>query len=187
MTGLGLVERVLNSEDETVALASEVARRLRPGDVVGLEGGLGAGKTTFARGAIYELGVSEEIAVTSPTFALLHHYRGQFPIAHADFYRLEDEAELEELGLDELADDGAILFIGVGAKVCLGPRTRFRMGRFGSGLRRSASRPGRLRTLIVRPYRRWLQPDKPSGKPARTPSVNRPSCPAATILKASFS
>jgi tRNA threonylcarbamoyladenosine biosynthesis protein TsaE len=84
--------------------------------VVGLEGGLGAGKTTFARGAVHGLGVPEETAVTSPTFALLHHYEGRIPVAHADFYRLADEAELEELGVDELLEEGAVLFVEWGRK-----------------------------------------------------------------------
>jgi tRNA threonylcarbamoyladenosine biosynthesis protein TsaE len=89
---------------------------LRGGDVIGLEGGLGAGKTTFARGAVHGLGVPEETAVTSPTFALLHQYEGRIPVAHADFYRLADEAELEELGVDELLEEGAVLFVEWGRK-----------------------------------------------------------------------
>jgi tRNA threonylcarbamoyladenosine biosynthesis protein TsaE len=89
---------------------------LEGGDVIGLEGGLGAGKTTFARGALHGLGVPEDTAVTSPTFALLHHYEGRLPIAHADFYRLTDEVELGELGVDELVEDGAVLLVEWGRK-----------------------------------------------------------------------
>jgi len=90
-----MLELDLGSEADTVALARVLAALLEPGDVIGLEGGLGAGKTTFTRAAVHGLGVPEEIAVTSPTFALLHQYQGRLPIAHADFYRLGDEAELE--------------------------------------------------------------------------------------------
>ena len=54
--------------------------------------------------------------MTSPTFALLHQYVGRLPIAHADFYRLTDEPELEELGVDELLEDGAVLFVEWGRK-----------------------------------------------------------------------
>ena len=111
-----MIELVLNSEEETLRLAGVLAGVLAAGDLVGLEGGLGAGKTTFARGAIHALEVPAETAVTSPTFALLHQYQGRLPIAHADFYRLESDAELEELGVDELLEDGAVLFVEWGRK-----------------------------------------------------------------------
>jgi tRNA threonylcarbamoyl adenosine modification protein YjeE len=111
-----MLELDLGSEAETAGLARSLAAVLEPGDVIGLEGGLGAGKTTFAGAAIHGLGVPEETAVTSPTFALLHQYRGRLPIAHADFYRLGDESELEELGVDELIDEGAVLFVEWGRK-----------------------------------------------------------------------
>ncbi len=111
-----MLELELESEADTVALARSLAAVLEGGDVIGLEGGLGAGKTTFTRGAVHGLGVSEDTAVTSPTFALLHQYEGRLPIAHADFYRLADEIELDELGVDELLDEGAVLFVEWGRK-----------------------------------------------------------------------
>ena len=111
-----MLELRLEDESATLKLARDLAEELRGGDVVGLEGGLGAGKTTFTRGAVHGLGVPEETAVTSPTFALLHQYRGRVPIGHADLYRLEDAIELEELGLDELLEDGAVLFVEWGRK-----------------------------------------------------------------------
>jgi tRNA threonylcarbamoyladenosine biosynthesis protein TsaE len=112
----GVIELVLNDEEETLALARALAGVLAPGDLVALEGGLGAGKTTFARGAIHGLAVPAETAITSPTFALLHQYQGRLPIAHADFYRLADDAELEELGVDELLEEGSVLFVEWGRK-----------------------------------------------------------------------
>jgi tRNA threonylcarbamoyladenosine biosynthesis protein TsaE len=111
-----MLELHLDSESDTLALARTLAAVLEGGDVIGLEGGLGAGKTTFARGAVHGLGVREETAVTSPTFALLHQFEGRLPIAHADFYRLADEVEIEELGVDELLEDGAVLFVEWGRK-----------------------------------------------------------------------
>ena len=111
-----MIELVLNSEEETLALARALAGVLVAGDLVGLEGRLGAGKTTFARGAIHGLGVPSDTAVTSPTFALLHQYQGRLPIVHADFYRLRSDAELEELGVDELLEEGAVLFVEWGRK-----------------------------------------------------------------------
>ncbi|MBW1905049.1 MAG: tRNA (adenosine(37)-N6)-threonylcarbamoyltransferase complex ATPase subunit type 1 TsaE [Deltaproteobacteria bacterium] len=106
----------LQTEADTLALARSLAAVLEGGDVVGLEGGLGAGKTTFARGAVHGLGVPEETAVTSPTFALLHQYEGRLPVAHADFYRLGGEGEVEELGVDELLEEGAVLLVEWGRK-----------------------------------------------------------------------
>ena len=111
-----MLELELKSEADTLSLARSLATVLRGGDVIGLEGGLGAGKTTFARGAVHALGVPDETAVTSPTFALLHQYEGRLPVAHADFYRLGAEAELEELGVDELVEEGAVLFVEWGRK-----------------------------------------------------------------------
>ncbi len=111
-----MLELELQSEADTLALARSLASVLESGDVVGLEGGLGAGKTTFARGAVHGLGVPEETAVTSPTFALLHQYEGRIPVAHADFYRLGGEAEIEELGVDELVEEGAVLLVEWGRK-----------------------------------------------------------------------
>ncbi len=111
-----MLEFELDTEASTLAFARALAAVLEGGDVIGLEGGLGAGKTTFARGALHGLGVPDDAAVTSPTFALLHHYEGRLPVAHADFYRLAHEAELEELGVDELVEDGAVLFVEWGRK-----------------------------------------------------------------------
>jgi tRNA threonylcarbamoyl adenosine modification protein YjeE len=112
-----MLELELDGEASTIAVAEALAGVLRPGDVIGLEGGLGAGKTTFTRGAIHGLGVRPSTAVTSPTFALLHQYRGRLPIAHADLYRLADDSELEELGLDELIEEGAVVFVEWGRKL----------------------------------------------------------------------
>lgn len=105
------LELALETETATLSVARLLGAALRDGDVVGLEGELGAGKTTFARGALWGLGVSEEEPITSPTFALLHQYRGRLPIVHADLYRLGNQAELQELGLDELLEEGAVLLV----------------------------------------------------------------------------
>lgn len=89
---------------ETEALAAHLAGRLRPGDVVLVSGELGAGKTTFVRGACRALGV--EGAVTSPTFTIARRYDGAVPISHLDLYRLGDLAgEDPALLADELAED----------------------------------------------------------------------------------
>lgn len=111
-----MLELEIESEAATLRLARDVATELQGGDVIGLEGPLGAGKTTFARGLVHAMGVAEDVAVTSPTFALLHQYQGRLPITHADLYRLTDEAELEELGLEELLEDGGVLLVEWGRR-----------------------------------------------------------------------
>jgi tRNA threonylcarbamoyladenosine biosynthesis protein TsaE len=91
---------------ETIAFAKEMATRLRPGAVIGLNGELGSGKTQFVKGLAAGLGFTGE--VTSPTFTLIHEYvGGRLPIYHFDFYRLESEEEVVRLGLEEyLLGDG---------------------------------------------------------------------------------
>ncbi|HEX4344744.1 MAG TPA: tRNA (adenosine(37)-N6)-threonylcarbamoyltransferase complex ATPase subunit type 1 TsaE [Solirubrobacteraceae bacterium] len=92
---------------ETEAVAARLAQRLRPGDIVLVSGDLGAGKTTFVRGACRALGVIG--AVTSPSFTIARRYDGTVPISHLDLYRLvdvgdEDPALLaDELGADRVA------------------------------------------------------------------------------------
>lgn len=96
------------SPEETRAVAAALARAARRGDVVVLAGPLGAGKTTFAQGFARGLGV--EGPVTSPTFTLVRQYRcslGQ--LLHADVYRLDHLAEVEDLGLAELVERGVAL------------------------------------------------------------------------------
>jgi len=87
------------SPAETEALGADVAAGLVPGDVVLIEGDLGAGKTTFVRGAGRALGVRD--TVTSPTFTIGQRYRGRVPVSHIDLYRV---ADLSEEDPDLLAD-----------------------------------------------------------------------------------
>ena len=97
---------VTNSAAETRTLGEKLASRLKAGDVVVLEGELGAGKSELARGIARGLGVTE--TVTSPSFTILNVYEsGRCPLYHFDWYRLESEEELYELGMDEyLGGDG---------------------------------------------------------------------------------
>jgi tRNA threonylcarbamoyladenosine biosynthesis protein TsaE len=92
----------------TEAVAVRLAQQLRRGDMLALQGPLGAGKTTFARALLRALGVQEE--VPSPTFTLLQTYDApQFIVYHFDLYRLEDEMELDELGWDDALADGLVI------------------------------------------------------------------------------
>lgn len=85
-----------------------LAGELGPGAIVSLEGGLGAGKTTLAKGIAAGLGVHD--TVTSPTFTIISEYLGRIPLYHMDLYRIEDEEELYNLGIDDfLYGDGVCL------------------------------------------------------------------------------
>ena len=93
----------LKDEAATLAAGAMLAGLIRAGDVVTLSGDLGAGKTTLVRGLLWALGHAGE--VPSPSFALVQPYEAlDPPVWHADLYRLEDPAELAELGLDSLGD-----------------------------------------------------------------------------------
>lgn len=99
-----------NSLEETIELGRTLARRFGPGDCVALIGPLGAGKTVLVRGIALGLGLGDERLVSSPTFVLVQEYPGEVPVYHVDLYRLTSpEAELGELGLDEMLCDGVVL------------------------------------------------------------------------------
>jgi tRNA threonylcarbamoyl adenosine modification protein YjeE len=101
---------ILPNEEATRRLMLDIAIALQPGDLVTLSGDLGAGKTTFARALIRHLAGDESIEVPSPTFTLIQTYElPRFPVVHADLYRLSGSAELEELGVDDVAEDAVVL------------------------------------------------------------------------------
>jgi tRNA threonylcarbamoyladenosine biosynthesis protein TsaE len=102
------VQVVAASPGETEALAGRMAAALRPGDVVAVSGDLGAGKTTFVRGAARALGVTG--VVNSPTFTIGHRYEARTPVAHLDLYRLAG-IDPEEWGDLEPYFDGTIAFV----------------------------------------------------------------------------
>lgn len=100
------------SENGTLALGLTVSELLRPPKLILLRGDLGAGKTTLVKGIAEALGAADLETVTSPTFTLLHEYKGhKVRIFHLDLYRLETEAELEGIGLWEIADAGDVLIL----------------------------------------------------------------------------
>ena len=104
-----MTEITTESAEATRALGEKLALKLQPGDIVLLDGALGAGKSELARGIARGLGVTE--TVTSPSFTILNVYEsGLYPLYHFDWYRLESEEELYELGMDEyLGGDGITL------------------------------------------------------------------------------
>ncbi|HEU5255018.1 MAG TPA: tRNA (adenosine(37)-N6)-threonylcarbamoyltransferase complex ATPase subunit type 1 TsaE [Vicinamibacterales bacterium] len=105
-----MADRVTASEEETQAIARELSATLRAGDVVLLSGDLGAGKTTFVRGLAEGLGIDPR-EVSSPTFTLVHEYRGNgLTLYHADLYRLQ-RAATDDLGLEEIGVKDGVLAI----------------------------------------------------------------------------
>ena len=94
----------------TEAFGALLAERVQPGDVVTLEGTLGAGKTSIARGLLAALGLAGE--APSPSFAIVQPYEPpevRFPVLHVDLYRIDDPAEIEELALDDARYDSLLL------------------------------------------------------------------------------
>ncbi len=95
---------IAKNAEETLDIGMRLGQTLQSGDVLALYGGLGAGKTVFAKGIAKGLGISEE--VTSPTFTLLRQYQGRLALCHFDLYRIEDDQELEHIGFyDYLGGD----------------------------------------------------------------------------------
>lgn len=97
-------------EKDTFALAADIAKTLRAGDVILLHGELGAGKTTFTKGLAKALGIEE--TVTSPTFNYVKEYQGgRLPLFHFDMYRVSDADEVYELGLEEYFYRGGVVVV----------------------------------------------------------------------------
>lgn len=101
----------LPNRRETKRFAQRLARTLGPGDLVLLDGPLGAGKTFFVRALLRALGVSSQERVTSPTFTLVHHYETTPRVLHADLYRVKSASELWALDLAEERSAGASLLV----------------------------------------------------------------------------
>ncbi|GGH83397.1 tRNA threonylcarbamoyladenosine biosynthesis protein TsaE [Pullulanibacillus pueri] len=101
-----MLEIICRSSEESMVLGERLANLLQPGDVITLEGDLGAGKTTFTKGIAKGLGVKR--TVNSPTFTIIKEYKGTMPLYHMDVYRLEDE---EDLGFDDFFHSEGITVI----------------------------------------------------------------------------
>lgn len=99
-----MIDIETHSEEDTIALGSVIGRVLKPGDVLALQGDLGAGKTHFVQGIAKGMGI--EAPIVSPTFTILNYYEHDIPLQHFDFYRLEEEYELDDLGFDDYLPSG---------------------------------------------------------------------------------
>src|SRR5438309_5408411 len=114
-----------NSPEETIALGRELASVLVPPKIVVLQGDLGAGKTTLVKGIAEGFHAASHENVTSPTFTLIHEYRGPAAtLYHIDLYRIDTQRELETLGLDDLMGEKNILLVEWGEKFARFERDR---------------------------------------------------------------
>jgi tRNA threonylcarbamoyladenosine biosynthesis protein TsaE len=112
-----LQEITTRSAEETIAFGRTLAQLLTPPKLVLLRGDLGAGKTTLVKGIAAAFEAAAEEDVTSPTFTLVHEYRGPHAnLYHIDLYRIDTQRELETLALDDLRSDNSILLIEWGEK-----------------------------------------------------------------------
>jgi tRNA threonylcarbamoyladenosine biosynthesis protein TsaE len=118
MTGqTSAIATITHSAEETIAYGRKLVSVLSPPLVVLLRGDLGAGKTTLVKGIAEGFGAARAEDVTSPTFTLIHEYRGPTAtLYHIDLYRIDTERELETLGLDDLLAPNSILLIEWGEK-----------------------------------------------------------------------
>lgn len=94
-----------HSPEQTLAFGEKIARKLKPGSVLLLEGDLGSGKTTFVKGLARGLGMRDISEVKSPTFVIMHIYKTRVPIYHFDLYRLEGGADLDAIGFQDFLND----------------------------------------------------------------------------------
>jgi len=108
---------VTHSPEETIELGRRLASLLAPPKMVLLRGELGAGKTTLVKGIAEGFNAASQDDVTSPTFTLVHEYRGpEINVFHVDLYRVDTQRELDTLGLEDLFGDNHLLLIEWGAK-----------------------------------------------------------------------
>ena len=102
---------VTNSAQETIRLGEQLGRHLKAGDVLGLIGELGSGKTTLVKGIASGLRVKEREGVSSPSFVLIKEYSGKIPLFHFDLYRLDKIKDIEYLGVEEYLFDKGVCVI----------------------------------------------------------------------------
>ena len=104
------MEYISHSTEETENIAYEFAKCLKGGEVITLDGDLGAGKTAFTRGLVSGLGIADR--VSSPTFTIVNEYRnGRIPVFHFDVYRLESSDEMYDIGWEDYLSKGAVIVI----------------------------------------------------------------------------
>ena len=154
------MEIILKNLEETQKFGEKLGSILKEGDILCLNGDLGAGKTTLTKSIGSGLGVDEYI--TSPTFALINEYRGRIPVYHIDVYRLENVEEIDDLGFDEYIYGSGVTIIEWAERIkSFLPEDRIildiRRGHDENARRISLSGDGeRYRTVLRRMKEDWL-------------------------------
>lgn len=106
-----------HGEEETLTIGTIMGMILKAGDVVGLSGELGVGKTCITRGIAHGIGVSRHYHITSPTFTLVNEYPGRIPLYHMDMYRLCDSSEVHEVGFDDYLEGKGVVVVEWAEKI----------------------------------------------------------------------
>ena len=147
-----VVEYETHSPAETTKLGRSLAAQLTPPKLVVLTGDLGAGKTTLIKGIAEGFGAAQQDDVTSPTFTLVHEYRGpDVNLYHVDLYRVDTPRELETLGIDDLMNERSVILIEWGEKFPRFQRERdveIRMQSLGEDDRKIIFTPGRDKSEV---------------------------------------
>ena len=127
-----------HTAEETQALAARLGAACVGGEILLIDGDLGAGKTTFVQGLARGLGVPADTRVQSPSYALIHEHAGRLRLVHVDLYRLEGEAQAGELGLDEIFESGAVVAVEWPSRLgALAPADRLEISLVADGGRRT--------------------------------------------------
>lgn len=145
----------LEGEKDTIRLGEDLALALKPGDCLALIGDLGAGKSTLARAFIRAMADEPDLEVPSPTFTIIQTYSTRIPVAHLDLYRLSDVSELDELGIDEMLEDGVCLieWPDIATEVLPPEQTvTLRLTHSGEGRLASIEAPAKLKARLERVF-----------------------------------
>ena len=110
-------EYITSGPEQTIELGKRIGRVLRGGEVIGLIGPLGSGKTHFIKGIISGLGACDAGHVTSPTFVLVTEYEGRLAVYHIDAYRIQNATEFVNIGFDELLQPDSVVLLEWADKV----------------------------------------------------------------------
>jgi tRNA threonylcarbamoyladenosine biosynthesis protein TsaE len=105
------MKKISHSPEETLQLGKSLGSSLIPGDIILLNGDLGAGKTHLTQGICYGVGLDEGSYIRSPTFTLINEYQGKLPIYHIDLYRIDSLEEIYSLGLEEILFNQGVTII----------------------------------------------------------------------------